>query len=131
MEWARYDDPHELGEGFNRTILGDERWESLPARTRELLRAEGVAFQADMRSQEFPFMDLDQLTVPMVVGTGTDHPDPAFIDSHRETARRTNAELFVGEGADHFAHLSNPAVWVGLVHRTVDLARRSHPEVFA
>jgi len=61
----------------------------------------------------------------------SDHPDPAFIDSHRETARRTNAELFVGEGADHFAHLSNPAVWVGLVHRTVDLARRSHPEVFA
>lgn len=131
MEYAWYDDPYRLGEDFNRLILGDERWEALPERTRSMLRAEGVAFRADMACQEFPFMDIELLKVPMVVGTGTEHPEPAFADCHRETARRLNAEMYVGEGADHFAHLSNPAVWVGLVRQTLALAQRLHPEVFA
>ncbi|MDO8389761.1 MAG: alpha/beta hydrolase [Actinomycetota bacterium] len=132
MKYARYHDPYQLGEDFNRNILGDERWEALPARTRELLRAEGVAFRADMSSQEFPFMEVERLRVPVVIGVGTEHPHAEFARCNRETARRTNAELYVGEGADHFAHLGNPAVWVGLVRQTVALARRSHPpEVFA
>ena len=130
MEFARYDDPYQLGEDFNRDILGDERWEQLPERTRELLRSEGVAFRADMACQESPFMDLDRLNVPMVVGVGTEHPEPEVASSHRETARRTNAELYVGEGANHFAHMGNPPVWAGFVRHTVDLARRSHSDVF-
>lgn len=131
MEHARKEDPYQLGEDFNRFVLGDERWEELPERTRDLLRAEGVAFRADMASQEFPFMEIERLSVPIVVGMGTVHHLPGFAECNRETARRTNAELYVGDGADHYAHLSSPQVWAGLVHRTVQLARRTQPQEFA
>jgi pimeloyl-ACP methyl ester carboxylesterase len=125
MSWAVQTDTARLGEEFNRGILGDERWESLRPSTRELLRAEGAAFRADMACQDRQLFDLDALKVPLVVGCGTATPDPQFLDAHRQLARRTGAELYEAEGADHFAHTNHPDAWVGLVRRTVALAALS------
>ena len=122
MYWALYSDPLQLGEDVNRQILGDERWEQLRETTREMLRAEGVAFRADMTCQREPFLDLDQLKVPLLVGCGTVHPNDHMGDAHRQVAQRTAGELFVAEGADHFAHTNHPLAWVEFVHRTVALA---------
>jgi pimeloyl-ACP methyl ester carboxylesterase len=122
VTWALYTDPDALGEDFNRLILGDERWEQISPRTQELLRAEGTAFRADMSSQFEPYMDLDQLKVPFVVGCGTAAPDPRFQVANRRLAERADAELLVVEGADHFAHTNHPNAWVALVRRTVELA---------
>ena len=122
MHWASYADAGELGEAFNRRILGDDRWEQLRASTRELLRAEGAAFRADMAYQDEPFMDLDQVKAPTVVGRGTLAPDPALLDAHDLLAVHLGAELLVVEGADHFAHTNHPEAWVELVRRTVALA---------
>ena len=124
MSWAMYTDTMQLGEDFNRQILGDERWDQLRDGTRQMLRAEGAAFRADMASQRVPFFELDQLKVPLLVGCGTVHADAQFSDAHRRLAERADAELFVAEGADHFAHTNHPAAWVELVHRTVALAHR-------
>jgi hypothetical protein len=33
--------------------------------------------------------------------------------------------LYVGEGADHYAHQSAPEIWCGLVRATVALANRT------
>lgn len=120
---ARYDDPGQLAEDFNRQILGDERWHGLREGTRRQLVAEGSAFRADMACQLEPYVDLDLVKVPYLVGWGSETP-PEFADANRELAQRTNAEVFVSHGADHFAHLSNPDVWVELVRRTVELAGR-------
>ena len=125
LAWASYADPHQLGEEFNRSILGDDRWERLRERTKELLRAEGVAFRADMACQREPFLELDHLKVPFLVGCGTVAPSPEFLDAPRRLAERTGAELFVADHADHFAHTNHPEAWVELVRRTVALADRS------
>jgi pimeloyl-ACP methyl ester carboxylesterase len=117
--WASFADPGELGEAFNRMILGDERWEQLRPPTRELLRAEGAAFRADMACQDEPFMDLDQIKAPTVVGRGTVAPYPALLEAHDLLAAHLGAELLVVEGADHFAHTNHPEAWVELVRRTV------------
>ena len=122
VSWALYTDPESLGEDFNRWILGDERWEQISSRTQDLLRAEGAAFRADMSSQFEPYMDLDQLKVPFVVGCGTEAPDPRFRAAHRRLAERANAALLVVEGADHFAHTNHPGAWVALVRTAVELA---------
>jgi pimeloyl-ACP methyl ester carboxylesterase len=122
MHWAMYDDTRQLGEDFNRQILGDERWEQLRESTRDLLRSEGAAFRADMMSQREPFLDLDHLKVPTLVGCGTVHADAGFRHAHERLAERIDAELFVAEGADHFAHTNHPAAWVELAQRTVALA---------
>jgi pimeloyl-ACP methyl ester carboxylesterase len=119
--WAFFADAGELGEAFNRVILGDERWEQLRPATRELLRAEGAAFRADMACQDEPFMDLDQIKAPTIVGRGTVAHDPALLRAHELLAAHLGAELLVVEGADHFAHTNHPEAWVELVRRTVAL----------
>lgn len=128
VSWAMYTDTEALGEVFNRRILGEERWQQIADRTKELLRAEGAAFRADMSSQIHPFCDLDLLKVPFVVGCGTETHDPRFQLAYRSLAELTRAELYVGEGADHFAHTNHPEAWVGLVRATIALARRGDHE---
>jgi pimeloyl-ACP methyl ester carboxylesterase len=120
--WAGYTDTGELGEAFNRMILGDERWEQLRPATRDLLRAEGAAFRADMACQGEPFMDLDQIKAPTIVGRGTVAPNPALLEAYDLLAAHLGAELLVVDGADHFAHTNHPEAWVELVRRTVALA---------
>ena len=122
--WARYDDTRQLGEDLNRNILGDERWAGLRDSTKDLLRAEGAAFRADMAFQSEPFLALDLIKVPFLVGAGTDAPEQ-FFQAHCRLAERTGGELFVGEGADHFAHTGNPEVWARFVRATVALAAGS------
>jgi pimeloyl-ACP methyl ester carboxylesterase len=112
--------PRDLGEQFNRSLIGEDRWNQLPERTRELLRAEGASFHADLASQvQAPFHVAD-VKCPMVVGAGTD-TEEWLLDAYRELARVTHAEYFVTEGANHVAHTHFPEVWAELVRRTVAL----------
>lgn len=122
--WAAYDDPLQVGEDFNRNILGDERWDGLRDSTKDLLRGEGRAFRADMAFQSAPFMDIDRITMPFLVGAGT-LGTPEFVAAHVRLAELAGAEMYVGDGADHFAHLGNPDVWAEFVRATVALAGRS------
>ena len=64
--------PEEAAEAFMRRIIGGERWEALPERTRATRRAEGVALVhelADLREHQ-PW-HADRIHVPVVVGCGT------------------------------------------------------------
>jgi len=121
MAWTRYDDTEQLGEDMNRSILGDDRWQALRESTKAMLRGEGVAFRADMACQATPLFDVESVKVPFVAGHGTDMP-AAFVAANRRLAELTGADMFVGDGVDHFAHLSAPDVWAELVRRTVALA---------
>lgn len=121
--YAASDDARALGEAFNRGILGDDRWISLPERTKEMLRNEGAAFRTDMAAElEAPY-NLADIVTPTVIGYGT-----ATGLGHAEGARRLasllGAELFEVEGADHFAPLSAPHAWATLVRKAVGLAPR-------
>jgi pimeloyl-ACP methyl ester carboxylesterase len=120
--WAEASDPLALGERFNRFILGDDRWDQLAPRTQDLLRREGEAFRADMVGQAEPYIDLDRLTIPAVVGAGSVSYDVGFVAAHRRLADRCGAEFMLVEGADHYAHLSAPDAWVSLVRAAVALA---------
>jgi pimeloyl-ACP methyl ester carboxylesterase len=119
MAWAGYDDPLALGETFNRSMLGDARWESLRPSTQQMLRTEGWAFRADMACQAEPFLDLDALKPPLVLGCGMLTSDATWPRTQALVAERIGAELFVAEHADHFAHTGAPEAWVELVRRTV------------
>ena len=109
-------------EGFLRQVLGDERFLSLPGREQRL--AEGVALVAELRSLQHgpaPY-DARTLPVPVVAGTGT------RSDGHMRRAATVLAEeaphgeLFVLEGADHGAHLRQPAAFAAFARRAVALA---------
>jgi pimeloyl-ACP methyl ester carboxylesterase len=116
--YAEADDPDELGEQFNRKILGDERWDSLTERTRRLLRAEGAAFRADMAAELRAPFDFAEVVAPTVIGFGT-ATSSGHADGARRLARIMDADLFVVPGGDHFAPISRPSAWARLVRLTV------------
>jgi pimeloyl-ACP methyl ester carboxylesterase len=119
-DWLELDSAW-LGESFNRQLIGEDRWEALPERTRHMLRAEGAAFRADLLSQERPPYDVADLRSPMVVGAGTVGPD-WMVEGCRRLAERTGGEFLLVEGATHVAHTHHPEVWAQVVRRAVALA---------
>ena len=105
-------------ERFMRRMIGDERWEALPERTRDQRRAEGPALVAELRSirppEPAPF-DPARLTMPVIAAHGTESRP-----HHQETARALAAaaprgELVVVDGADHGVHLTHPDAVADLV----------------
>lgn len=118
-------DPSDVAERFMRRMIGDERWEALPERTRAQRRAEGPALVADLRSirdtAAVPY-EPERLTVPVVAAHGT-----ASAPHHRRTAEELaelapHAELMVVEGAGHGVHLTHPASLAALARRALALA---------
>ena len=121
---AQADSPEDAAEAFMRRLVGDRTWERLPDRTRAARRAEGRAVLTDLRSirADAPF-DLADVTVPVVVGSGTEG-EP----HHRECARRMaealpDAELVEINGGGHGAHMTHPQQFAALVRQAVERAR--------
>jgi pimeloyl-ACP methyl ester carboxylesterase len=121
---GRHPDPEQLGEEFNRFILGDDRWGNLPERTRALLRAEGAAFRSDLASQEHAPFRLEDVRIPVIVASGRNTGE-LMIGASERLAEAVGGEHIVFDDADHFAHLSNPRAWASLVRRTVALAEET------
>lgn len=115
--------PEEAAERFMRRMIGDERWERLPARTRAERRAEGPALLAELATirSGAPYEPAD-LTVPVLAGYGTESKP-----YHQQAAARLaewapDGELMVIDGAGHAAQSSHPDAFAMFVRRAV--ARR-------
>jgi pimeloyl-ACP methyl ester carboxylesterase len=119
------DDPAASAEHFMRRIVGDDRWEELPARTKAQRRAEGPALVAELRSLRPPHSapyDVGSLPVPVVAAHG-EHSRPHHQRAAQQLAAEApRGELVVVAGASHGGHLSHPAEFAQLVRRAVQLA---------
>ena len=112
----------DAAEGFMRRMIGDERWERLPPRTRAARRAEGPALIADLRQirdAANPPDDPATISVPVVAAHGAESSA-----HHQQTARTLaaevpGAELEVVVGARHGIHLTHPAALAGLARRAL------------
>ena len=112
------EDDGDAAEGFMRRMVGDDRWEQLPASTRAQRRAEGPALVAELLSLRAPNpvpYDLPTFPVPVIAGHGGESRP-----HHQESARTLAAgvpdgELVVIDGASHGAHLTHPAEFAALV----------------
>jgi pimeloyl-ACP methyl ester carboxylesterase len=115
----------DAAERFMRRMIGDERWQGLPERTREQRRAEGPALVAELRAirapSPAPYVP-EEVRVPVVAAHGT-----ASAPHHQETARALAArapqgELVVVDGAGHGVHLTHPGALADLARRALALA---------
>lgn len=118
---AEAEDPEDLGEQWGRGALGDDGWEGLRPDQRDRLRAEGRAYQADMRSIVDAPYDIDELRVPTVFAAGA-----ATTTGHREAARIlaariAGAKLMEVEDAGHFGPSQHPEAFAAMVRRAVAL----------
>ncbi len=108
-------------EVFVRRLVGDERWEALPARTRQERRAEGAALVAELtslRHSAAPF-DPSRLDLPVIAARGTRSPAHMQRAAEELAAWVPGAELAVIEGADHGVHLSHPVELAALAERAL------------
>jgi pimeloyl-ACP methyl ester carboxylesterase len=119
---ASADDPEDAGESFMRRMVGDQRWERLPRRTREARRAEGptmVAELAQLRPPHPPPFELTSIRVPVLTAHGTEG-----AAHHGEATRAVaetvpGADLEVVQGSGHGVHLTHPAAVAAMVRRLV------------
>ena len=119
---AAADDPEDAGERFMRRMVGDERWERLPRRTRDARRAEGVTLVAELAQLRPPHpapFELGSLRVPVLAAHGTEG-----AAHHGEAARNVaagvpGADLEVVSGSGHGVHLTHPAAVAAMVRRLV------------
>lgn len=111
----------EAAERFMRKMIGDERWNRLPADTRGRRRSEGRALLADvgsLRGGSAPY-DAAALSQPILAGCGT-----ASVPYHRRAAEELagsaqDGELMTVDGAAHGIHLSQPREFARFVRRAV------------
>ena len=110
----------DAAERFMRRMIGDERWEALPASTRHARRAEGPALLAELQSARArPAYDATAIKVPVVAGHSTESRDHHQWAA-QELARLTGGHApFVIDGAGHGAHTSHPAEFSEFVRRVV------------
>lgn len=117
-------DPAAAAEAFLRRVIGNRRFEALPERAKADRRAEGPALVADLRSVRPasgrpPPLDLQAVTVPVVVGRGTRSPDHLLSGADRLARLLPDAELTVVDGAGHDAHVSQPEALATMVRRAL------------
>ena len=107
-------------ERFLRRMIGDEKWESLPPRTRDERRAEGEALLTELDSTRrgAPY-DVAQIIVPVICARGTTSDEHLRRGPDELAAELEDAELAVIEGAGHGAHQSHPAEMAALIRRAV------------
>jgi pimeloyl-ACP methyl ester carboxylesterase len=118
-------DPEDAAEAFLRRMIGDARWQRLPADMRAERRAEGHALVAEMRSVRPPNpppFDAAAISVPVVAACGGE-ARPKHVRATRDLARTApHGELRIVEGAGHGAHMSHPEEVADLVRRALERA---------
>jgi pimeloyl-ACP methyl ester carboxylesterase len=116
--------PADAAEAFLRRMVGDDRWEALPARTKEARRREGTALSAELASvRSAPELPLDPtaLAVPVLVARGSRSSDHLRRSAAELAVAVPGAELVELQGADHGAHLTHPAEVARFIGRAIDL----------
>ncbi len=114
---AAGDDPAEVAEDFMRSMVGAQRWESLPARTRAERRAEGVALEADtdpVLTAGVPF-DPSRITVPCVFGSGDVSAAPYPAAARWLADRVADGRVEIIPGATHGAPMARPGAIAALI----------------
>jgi pimeloyl-ACP methyl ester carboxylesterase len=101
--------PEDAAEAFMRRLVGDERWERLPAGTRAGRRAEGVAMVGELNDlRRAPPWNADDVRCP-VLAVGGEHGR-----AHHQRGMQLLADMLPSgtfarlDGAGHGAHNTHP-----------------------
>ncbi len=122
-------DPEEAAERFLRRMIGDSRWERLPARTRAERRSEGPALVAELRflrEGPAPFDPAD-VACPVIAACGSEarghhRQGVAWLAEHVADGRAVELE-----GAHHGAHLTHAAALAHLVQQVLPAGGPTRP----
>ena len=106
------EDPAAAAERFMRRMIGDERWDGLPERTRAQRRIEGAAMVGELIDlrRHAPWT-ADDVRVPVIASYGTGGSPHHQRGMTYAAATIPGAELVVLDGVRHDAPLSHPTLF--------------------
>ena len=129
---AAHGDPAGAAEQFMRRMIGDERWDGLPERTRVTRRLEGAAMVAELADLRLhrPWNAAD-IRAPVIAGfgsLGSPHHQEAMRYLVDQFAGRVEARVVELPGCRHDAPLSHPTLFAQtLVAPMVELLSPGRP----
>lgn len=101
--------PEDAAEAFMRHMVGRERWDRLPRRTKDSRRAEGVALRAESISLRLgPPWKRAHLDCPVMSGCGAESRNDFLRSARIVSELSDDGRLVVMPGAHHNAHSSSP-----------------------
>jgi pimeloyl-ACP methyl ester carboxylesterase len=114
------EDPAEIAERFMKRMIGDERWERLPASTRAERRAEGPALIGEIVDlQAHPAFVPGEVAVPVVVARGAQGADHHRRSVEHLFSALPDPAMITIEDAGHGAHNSHPDEFAAFVRLVV------------
>lgn len=119
--------PEQAAEAFLRRMVGDRRYERIPASTRAELGKDGPALVAELtaiRTDPAPF-DPAAVTVPVVAACGSETADRHLRANKWLAERLPCARRHVVQGAGHDAHRTHARELAALVVEATELADSS------
>ena len=120
---ASADDPGAAAERFMRGMIGDERWDALPERTRATRRVEGVAMVGELLDlQSNAPWQPEEIRVPVITSYGSSGSKHHQRGMTYAAEVIPGAELVVLDDVRHDAPLSHPALFAERIVRPL-LAR--------
>ncbi|MEY3805362.1 MAG: hypothetical protein RIR69_174 [Actinomycetota bacterium] len=105
--------PEKAAEAFMIRMIGQERWDSLPEKTRTERRREGQALVSELSAlRQGPSWSIETVSCPVIVGCGSAGGEHQKQGTDWLVAHLHNCSQTVIEGASHGAHLSHPKEFV-------------------
>jgi len=112
-------DPADAAEHFVKRMIGQERWQTLPASSRLNLRRQGVLMVHELNTQKIQRYRVEEAEVPLILGVGDfsgEHAQKAATIFSEEAKRGRVVRLL---GAKHDAPMSHPEQIAGLIGAAV------------
>ena len=101
-------DPADAAEHFVRRMIGEDRWQTLPANSRSKLRSQGVLMVHELNTQTKQRYSLEDTQIPLTFAVGDlsgDHAQKAAANFGDEASGARVVRL---QGARHDAPMSHP-----------------------
>ena len=116
--------PRDSAERFLRRMLGDRRYEAIPAATRDELAKDGPALVTELTAigQDPPPFDPQMVEVPVLVVLGSEAPSRHRLGADWLAASLPDAGRRVVEGAGHDGHRTHSKEVAEIVLEAVRLA---------
>lgn len=112
-------DPAAAAEHFVRRMIGEDRWQTLPASSRSKLRSQGVLMVHELNTQTKQRYSIEGVQIPLVFGVGDlsgDHAQKAAVIFSDEAH---SGRVLGLHGAKHDAPMSHPEQVADLINDAV------------
>ena len=109
-------DPADAAEAFLVRMIGRDRWNQLPEKTKNQRRREGRALRDELSNLRIrPPWDAESIGIPVLCGHGTHGTEHHIVGARRLASMLPNAQVVSVQDAGHGAPITHPGEFHSLL----------------